>query len=160
MVRKISMLAPFFVRTSLVGAAAAVSLMAADASALPRNAMPMRNAPHVANPEAVTAGACGGLVYGGGPVISKGELVGVYWGPASTYVKGYVPGYLQNIAASPYIDQLSEYNTSTQKIVRGTYTKSVQITPSITSKTVDNAKIGGELAKQITAGVLPAPTYD
>jgi hypothetical protein len=64
------------------------------------------------------------------------------------------------VVSGTYIDQLSEYNTANQKIVRGGYVGAYSITPSITTKTIDNSQIGPELQKQIDAGNLPQPSFD
>jgi hypothetical protein len=163
MVRQISKLAPSL-RTILLAAVASVPLFASNASA----ATPDRNVFVPMQPAATpaAAGPCS-LQYNGGPVISQVQAVGVLWGQVSNNVKTAMPGLLKSIVASPYIDALSEYNTdkisggSGQKIVRGTYVDTIQITPKVvTSTTFDDGQIGSELQAQIDAGVLPQPTFD
>ncbi len=121
-------------------------------------------------------GACSGvLTYNGGPVISKIQAVAVYWNTSSskvdTAITGFAPTYLPALVNSAYVDQLSEYNTTgspAQKIVRGSYVGAYPITVASSggggfgggSGSVDDSQIGPELASQIKAGKLPAPTYD
>jgi MYXO-CTERM domain-containing protein len=107
------------------------------------------------------------LSYLGGPVISEVQVVVVYWGAVSSATMTFASGFYPAIVASPFIDQLSEYNTvgqtngTNQKIVRGSFLKAVSITPTTaTGTTVDDSAIGPELTAQITAGSLPAPVYD
>ena len=99
------------------------------------------------------------LVNNGGPVIESIEAVAVFWGATSSTAKTFAQGFLPAAVSSAYVDALSEYNTSTQKITRGTYLKAVAITPSASGNSIDDSQIGPELAKQITSGVLPKPTY-
>jgi hypothetical protein len=100
------------------------------------------------------------LVNMGGPVIENIQAVAVFWGAASSTAQTFAKGFLPAAVNSAYIDQLSEYNTSTQKIARGTYLSAVSITPTTaTGNSIDDTQIGPELAGQITSGVLPKPTY-
>ncbi|MFI5296965.1 MAG: hypothetical protein ACHREM_02615 [Polyangiales bacterium] len=115
------------------------------------------------------SGCTGNLSYGGGPVISKVEVVAVFWGSVGSEISSWAPGYLKTLVNSPFIDQLSEYNVTSggaaQKIVRGTVKGTYPITPKDSSTSLsDNGPtstdIGTELAGQIASGALPAPTFD
>jgi hypothetical protein len=113
--------------------------------------------------------------YNGGRVISNAQIVQVDWnssGTFETYVTdGEMASFYAGITNSRYFDWLSEYNGyravavdgnrgSTQVIGRGTFGGRFDITPSVTSTTLTDAQIQGELRAQIAAGTLPAPTAD
>jgi hypothetical protein len=100
------------------------------------------------------------LSYQGGPVISQVQIVVVYWGEVSAKVKQLAPAIMPAIVSSPYMDALSEYNTKSQKIVRGSFLSAIQITPKSTGRTVMDRDIRSELTAQIQDNKLPAPTYD
>jgi hypothetical protein len=76
--------------------------------------------------------------------------------------------FYQGVLNSPYVDWLSEYNTSgnasdpSQVISRGSFSSQVTITPSAANNgsTIDDSNIKAELSAQILAGSLPAPTAD
>ncbi len=100
------------------------------------------------------------LAYYGGPVLQSVKITGVFWGAGvGSIVKQGMPGFYVNIVNSPYLDWLSEYNTTkpVQSIVRGSYAGTVTITPSPTGASLTDAQIQAELAKQIGAGHLPKP---
>jgi hypothetical protein len=105
------------------------------------------------------------LVYYGGKVLSNVKVVQVLYG-SGTYISGIsgsgsgtMAGFYQAVTNSTYIDMLTQYNTPSQKIGRGSYSKSVQITPSASRNkaTISDASIEAEIAAQIKSGVLPAP---
>jgi hypothetical protein len=124
-------------------------------------------------PASAPAGA--NLIYRGGRVVSNMQVVQVIWGTGS-----YIPqvtnvaapsmaSFYQGVLNSPYVDWLSEYNTSglaaptsNQFIGRGSFATQVVITPSAANNgaTIDDVNIQAELAAQIQAGTLPAPTHD
>jgi hypothetical protein len=122
------------------------------------------------------AAQCGSTVavkYWGGPVISNPKVVVVFWGGVAAQTKTDLTAFYTDIVASPYLDWLAEYNTaglngqdgqpgSNQGISRGSVVGSHTITPTVcgagTTCTVTDAQIQSELAGQITAGNLPAPT--
>ena len=115
------------------------------------------------------------LTYFGGRVVSHAQVVEVLYGSGS-----YIPEvtstaspsmatFYQGILNSPYVDWLTEYNTanqpspnSNQVIGRGSFSTQVTITPSPQNDgaTIDDSQIQAELAAQIQAGTLPAPTHD
>jgi hypothetical protein len=106
------------------------------------------------------------LVYSGGPVISRVQIVAVYWSSVSSTVTGWAPGFFKALVNSAYIDALSEYNTTgqtngtNQKIERGTFVSAVSITPSTTSTSLQDSDVSSELDAQIKSGKLPAPVLD
>ena len=126
---------------------------------------PMRFAP---SPQAAPSGAH--LTYYGGPVISNVSVESVYWGSANPldYETGVGPGqtpmteFLQGVTDSRHLDWLSEYDTPTQHIGRGSYQGQVAITvsPANSGTTISDVTIGNELDHQLTSGALPAPQID
>ncbi len=77
--------------------------------------------------------------------------------------------FYQGVLNSAYVDWLTEYNTTTQPsptsnqvIGRGSFSTQVMITPAPQNdgSTIDDTQIQAELAAQIQAGTLPAPTHD
>jgi hypothetical protein len=129
--------------------------------------------PHQIHVAAAPAGAH--LTYFGGRVVSNIRVVQVLWGTGS-----YLPQvsstsspsmatFYQGVTNSAYVDWLNEYNTNTQSgtrtnqiIGRGGFVAQVTITPSAANdgSTIADSSIQAELAAQIQAGHLPAPTQD
>ncbi len=124
--------------------------------------------------EAATA-AAPHLNYYGGRVVSNIQVVEVIYG-AGTYLPQVtstaapnIPSFYQGVTNSAYVDWLTEYDTtglpaptSNQAIGRGGLVQPVTITPSAANNgaTIDDSNIQAELAAQIAAGTLPAPTRD
>jgi hypothetical protein len=123
------------------------------------------------------------LTYFGGRVVSNMQVVQVLWGTGGigsgngqflANVKNTtapsMATFYQQVLNSAYVDWLSEYDTditafgggpgTNQTIGRGSFVEQVVITPSDTSNPIDDVAIQTELANQITAGHLPAPTTD
>lgn len=115
------------------------------------------------------------LTYFGGRVVSNMQVVQVLYGPGN--YNAQVAGtsspnmgtFYQGVLNSLYVDWLTEYNTTTQSgtrtnqtIGRGSFLTRVTITPSAANNgsTIDDANIQAELAAQINAGSLPAPSTD
>src|SRR5207248_2040852 len=78
-----------------------------------------------------------------------------------------MPGLFTAVTNSAYMDWLYEYDTagrdaggSNQFIGRGSYKSMITIAPSVTATTVTENQIGAELAAQIAAATLPAPSLD
>jgi|GEM_PF-3013111 len=123
--------------------------------------------------QAAAAPAGAKLVYHGGRVVSNIQVVQVLYGTGS-----YLPQvtstaapsmatFYQQVTNSSYFDWLTEYNTpstggTNQKIGHGSFSTQVQITPSSANNgaSISDAQIQSELAAQIKAGHLPAPTAD
>jgi pre-peptidase len=111
------------------------------------------------------------LSYFGGRVISNVRVVQVLYG-SGTYIPEISGANMGNFYTqstnSAYMDWLTEYNTTghspgtNQTIGRGTFQSKVQITPSSAhnGSTIDDSAIQAEIAAQISAGTLPAPTTD
>src|SRR5579863_2252705 len=118
------------------------------------------------------------LDYFGGRVVSNMQVVEVLWGTGGaggsdgqflSNVKNTsspsMATFYQGVLNSPYVDWLTEYDTTVaggtnQSIGRGAFVKQFAITPSNTANPIDDTQIQAELASQITAGHLPAPTRD
>jgi hypothetical protein len=125
------------------------------------------------SPFAAPAGAH--LTYYGGRVVSNMQVVQVLYGTGS--YNAQVAGtstpnmgtFYQGVLNSLYVDWLTEYNTTTQSgtrtnqtVGRGSFLTRVTITPSAANNgsTIDDTNIQAELAAQINAGHLPAPSTD
>ena len=102
----------------------------------------------------VTPPAGAHLTYFGGPVLSNAKVQAVYWG-SNVALQPHLNAFYGAITSSAYFDWLSEYNTPTQHIGRGSFGGGHVITPSIHATTLTDAQIQKELAKQIAAGKLP-----
>jgi len=107
------------------------------------------------------------LSYFGGKVVQNAQVIQVIYG-AGTYAGGVNSGtpslasFYGGVLNSPYVDWLSEYNTSspTQHIGRGSFSTKIQITPSSTrdGSTISDASIKAEINAQISARHLPTPS--
>jgi hypothetical protein len=115
------------------------------------------------------------LQYFGGRIVSNIQVVQVIYGTGS-----YIPQvtstdspsmatFYQGVLNSPYVDWLTEYNTvgqppptSNQVLGRGSFSAQAVITPSAANNgtVIDDVQIQAELAAQIAAGNIPAPTKD
>ncbi|HEY0482445.1 MAG TPA: kelch repeat-containing protein [Kofleriaceae bacterium] len=115
------------------------------------------------------------LQYFGGRIVSNVQVVQVIYGSGS-----YIPEVLstatpsmatfyQGVLNSPYVDWLTEYNTTTQPsptsnqvLGRGSFLTQATITPSAANNgtVIDDDQIQAELSAQIAAGTLPAPSSD
>jgi hypothetical protein len=110
--------------------------------------------------DATTEAAAGAkLVYNGGPVIPNVKAYIVEWGP-NVWPDGLatMKKFFQTIPNSPYVDWLSEYNTPTQKIGRGTFGGVIVDSNPPAGTTIDDTQIQAELTKLFDAGTLPKPT--
>jgi len=126
--------------------------------------------PLVGDPSPNGAGAPH-LNYYGGRVISNARVVVVFWGPnVNSTVRSQIGGFYSAVTDSPYMDWLSEYNTTitavdgqpgtNQLIGRGSLRSSVTITPSNTSMFLRDSDIQSEINNQINGGTLPLPDAD
>ena len=118
------------------------------------------------------------LTYYGGRVVSNMRVVQVLYGSGSylanvsSTASPSVATFYQGVLNSAYVDWLTEYNTNitaagggpgtNQSIGRGSFVGQFTITPSPANSgaTIDDSQIQSELAAQIVAGNLPAPTTD
>jgi hypothetical protein len=96
-----------------------------------------------------------------GPVLAHVKIVSLFWGPnVNSTVTSKIDGFYQAaVVDTPFLDWLSEYNTPTQSIGRGSRSgPSITFTPANQSTTLSDADIAAELAFQInTNPSIPAP---
>jgi subtilisin-like proprotein convertase family protein len=131
--------------------------------------------PNALQTAAAPAGAH--LVYHGGRVITSAQVIEVVYGSGSflsqitSSTTPNIPTFYGGVLNSPYVDWLTEYNTTSpnaptpntnQVIGRGGFVTRVTITPasSRNGSTITDAQIQAELSAQLAAGTLPAPTHD
>ena len=150
--------------------AVAVALLPAALIAAPIHYQPMRpqGSGMIERYSIAAAPANAWLDYYGGHVISNVHVVPVMWGAnVPSDVQTTMPQFYAAVTNSTFWDFLAEYDTNildfagsqgtNQHIGRGTASKAIVITPSITSTTITNDQIWQELQRQITAGNLPQP---
>ena len=108
------------------------------------------------------------LFYYGGHVLGNVKVVPVFWGSnVPSDVQSTMPNFYAAVTNSTFWDFLQEYDTNildyggqqgtNQHIGRGTATKGIVITPSITATSVTDSQIQSEIQHQISLGKLPAP---
>src|SRR5437868_2971215 len=105
------------------------------------------------------------LSHFGGKVISKAKVVQVLYGTGTfqSFVSGNtapnLASFYGGVTNSAYFDWLTEYNTPSRTIGRGSFSKKVSITPAAMRNhaTITDANIQAEISSQIGKGVLPAP---
>ncbi len=102
------------------------------------------------------------FVYWGGPIIPNVKIIMVLWGSgvyAPYITQQNVPqsmtSYYTELVKSSWMDTLSEYNTNSQSVGRGTFVGRYTITPSVSSSTITDDFIEGELIRQINDENLP-----
>lgn len=95
------------------------------------------------------------LSYHGGPVISKLKVFAIYWGDGIANQTDF-DAFYSAITKSEYMDWLSEYNTPTQTIGRGSFGTSIVDSQPLPGTTVSDAQIQAELTRLLDAGTLPA----
>ena len=99
------------------------------------------------------------LSYGGGAVLPNVRVVPVFWTRnVNAAVQSEIHCFYSATVSGSYMDWLSEYDTPTQHIGRGSVASDVTLTPGHTGRTLSDGDIRDELAAQIDSGVLPAPT--
>ncbi|KAJ3316555.1 hypothetical protein HDV06_003230, partial [Boothiomyces sp. JEL0866] len=81
------------------------------------------------------------LKYYGGPVISNVEVHPIFYGGNSVQYKTQINAFYKGVVNSPYYDWLSEYNTKSQKIGRGTFGSSLDITTGLKTSLDDDTDI-------------------
>lgn len=134
-----------------------------------------REANGTQQPKPLSAPPGAHLQYFGGRIVSNIQVVQVIYGSGS-----YIPevlstgtpsmaSFYQGVLNSPYVDWLTEYNTtnlppptSNQILGRGSFLTQATITPAAINNgtVIDDVQIQAELASQVAAGTLPAPTHD
>ncbi len=100
----------------------------------------------------------------GGPLISAPKVYAVLWGAGTFFPQlgdGEAASFFGGVLQSSYVDWLSEYDSASQTIGRGSFVgPPISITPSPTnngSQIDDAANIAPELEAQIAARHLPTP---
>ncbi len=168
-------------RLALV-AAAALSMVPKVAAASCSNPLlvggPGRPMPIIRPGRSATPPPRAHVQYFGGRVLSNVQVVMVLWGRGS-----YAPfvtdamapslaSFFEAVTSSPYLDGLSEYDTSRQSvdgkagtnqhIGRGTFAGRIEFEPTPANDTarIDDAQIVAELSAQLAAGVVPPPATD
>jgi len=111
-----------------------------------------------AAPRFSSAAGTGGahMVYRGGPVISNVKVYAVFWG-SNVSNQSQLASFYGTLVNSPYVDWLSEYDTPTQNIGRGSFQSSYVDTNAPTDSQLSDDQIQQELAQLIDSGALPAP---
>jgi hypothetical protein len=99
------------------------------------------------------------LVYYGGPVLSKVKVFTVFWNNSVAF-QSQLNAFYTAVTNSAYFDWLSEYNTPTQTIGRGSFLGSLVDPTPPAATSITNVDIQTELGKLIDAGKVPAPTAD
>jgi hypothetical protein len=121
--------------------------------------MPMGTQVPVAGP-AFQAPSGAHLSYSGGPVISNVKVMQVLWGSGtyqSAVTSPQMGNFYQQATNSAWMDWLSEYNTSSQSIGRGSFVGQVQINPSNSKTALADLDVQRELSAQMSAGHLAPP---
>ncbi|MGZ4675825.1 MAG: hypothetical protein ACXV8Y_04765 [Acidimicrobiia bacterium] len=131
--------------------------------------MGAQSANPIASAPVPTAGTQPQLNYHGGDVIEHAKVVAVVWG-SGTYLPEIqsasapsVSSFFTGVNDSQYFDWLSEYNTVSQSIGRGSFAGlyTIEPDPLNNTDTLDDAtQIKPELLSQIAAGHLPAADAD
>ncbi len=131
--------------------------------------LPKHGEDKTGRPSALSAPAGAHLTYFGGPVISAVQVVIVVYGSGSydshigVTTTPSMSSFFNQLVTGGFADFLnSEYHTTNQSIAHGTVLGIYTIAPSAANNgsTITDAQIQSELQAQITAGHLPAPTYD
>ncbi|MBS2032720.1 MAG: hypothetical protein JST54_32905 [Deltaproteobacteria bacterium] len=112
------------------------------------HAMPMTN-----NSKQALGGSAQ-LTYYGGPVISNVRVYTVVWGSGVNYMSK-IDSFYSTITQSAYFDWLSEYNTPSQTIGRGSFAGEVDDANPPSGNTIDDSQIQAEVDRLINAGQLP-----
>ncbi|MBV8726974.1 MAG: hypothetical protein JO233_04250 [Candidatus Eremiobacteraeota bacterium] len=99
---------------------------------------------------AIAAAPAQQLEYHGGPLLTSIQIKAVFWGDAwhndtsAVAMKPQIEKFLQWIVTSALVDQMAEYSTATQQIVRGAYQGSALI-PGTVAATVTDADVQNQL---------------
>jgi len=96
------------------------------------------------------------LNYYGGNVISNVKVNVVFWTAAvDGTTQANIGGFYSAVTNSSYMDWLSEFNTGTQSIGRGSLNSVTTINPGNPNSALNDSDIQAELDAQIGAGALP-----
>ncbi len=92
------------------------------------------------------------LTYYGGPVLASVKVVTLFWN-GDVVGQDQINGFYGAVTASPYFDWLSEYNTPSQSIGRGTL--GATVVDGQGAGSLADADVQGEIGALIDAGSLP-----
>ncbi|KAJ3268453.1 hypothetical protein HDV01_002732 [Terramyces sp. JEL0728] len=144
-----------------------LSVSAVSATTVPRQRGVHYRTDIVTSPDIVTARAAldkratAKLTYYGGPVISNVEVHPIFYGGSSVQYKSQINAFYSGVVNSAYFDWLSEYNTKTQTIGRGSFGGSIDVTDNLQSSLDDQNDIQPFLTALADAGKIQpgANTY-
>jgi len=150
---------------ALVALVAAAVLATVASSPAGAGGRPRRTA-SVAAAKGHGAPAGAHLDYYGGRVLTHVKVDVVVWGswsyPKSVPLTGKrsIASFFGGVTASPFLDWLSEYDTPTQHIGRGTLDGVYTVRPpsSADGKSIDGTQVSAALRTLIDAGRLPKPS--
>ncbi|KAJ3307828.1 hypothetical protein HDV04_002456, partial [Boothiomyces sp. JEL0838] len=94
------------------------------------------------------------LKYYGGPVIANVDVRPIYYGGSSVNYKSNLNAFYAGVVNSAHYDWLSEYNTPTQKIGRGTFGGSIDYTSNLKTSLDDVNDIQSLLVSLADAGTI------
>src|SRR3954451_6943395 len=106
------------------------------------------------------------LTYFGGPVMTSVKVDVVVWSswsyPSAVPLAGprSISSFFRGVTASRYFDWLTEYNTPTQHIGRGSFDKIYTLHPprSANGARVTSAQVDSVVSNAIASGALPRPS--
>jgi hypothetical protein len=94
------------------------------------------------------------LKYYGGPIIPSVKVYTVFWN-SKVPNQSELNAFYTDVTNSAYFDWLTEYDTSSQSIGRGSFGGSVVDTGAPSGSTIDDSDVQAEVARLIDAGKLP-----
>jgi hypothetical protein len=124
-------------------------------AAPPAHILPMPGAEGFAGPGGQGNGNVH-MVYRGGPVISNVKVFTVFWN-ASVPNQSALDAFYGTIVNSSYVDWLTEYDTPTQNIGRGTFIGTYVDGAAPADTDLSDDQVRQELGRLIDAGSLPTP---
>jgi hypothetical protein len=94
------------------------------------------------------------LIYWGGPVMPTVKIHAIFWNSQVKF-QTEMAAFYQGITQTAYFDWLSEYDTPSQHIGRGSFSGSYIDTAAPTTTTITNDDIQKELTRLLDAGLVP-----
>src|SRR5690242_13096860 len=88
------------------------------------------------------------LVYYGGPVISNVKVIAIFWNN-SVPSQSTITSFYQTITQSAYLEWLSEYNTQSQTIGKGSLVQSYVDTGAPSSTALTDTQVQTEITRLI-----------
>ena len=95
------------------------------------------------------------LKYYGGPMLDNVKIQLVYWNSAVAY-QDQLPGFFSSITQSPYFDWLTEYNSPSVTLGRGSYL-GAYVDSAVGSGQIEDADIQTELSRLLSKNAIPQP---